>query len=414
MAVRRVLRVKTTSTTTGTGTLTLASAAANLRGPSEQYGSGPLKVAYCISGATYYEIGFGTFTSSGLTLTRDAVVESSNSDGLVNLPAGTHDLLFWDPGGPLHVAITGTASPVPDDFGARYDFTGSSAANINLPAVAGLPQGWAQGAVNNGTADLTIDPNAAELVNGASTLVLRPGDSATWWCAGSAWRAQVVRGQRDGESIAFLVGVPELRMRPRSITGADTLVAADRMKLLRVTAGTPLTFALLPAATAGNGFAVPIVNDHTDTVTVDPDSSETINGVATLALPPRTGALLVCDGSAWFAWPRPAYISTLQAITSGGALTLAHGLGCIPGLVMLEIECQTAEGGYSVGDVIVLGPGYDGGGGATFGASVRKDATNVVVRFTTAANVFATVQAGGGSGVALTNANWKLRLRAYP
>lgn len=193
MAVRRALRTKVTSSTTGTGTLTLAAPLANLRGPAEQFGAGPVKVAYCISGATYFEIGFGTFTSAGSSLTRDTVLESSNSDALVNLPAGTHDVLFWDPGGPLHIAATGTITLAADDFGGGVTFTGSSAASANLPALALLPAGWAARIANQGTADLTIDPNGAETINSAATLVLKPGEAADAWKADSGWFAVLDR-----------------------------------------------------------------------------------------------------------------------------------------------------------------------------------------------------------------------------
>lgn len=106
-----------------------------------------------------------------------------------------------------------------------------------------------------------------------------------------------------------------------------------------------------------------------------------------------------------------AYDSGLQTITSGGLLTLAHGLAAVPAFVTADLECQTIDAGYAVGEVLAIGPFYDSGGAA--GMSVRKDATNLLVRFTSTGTVFATVQAGGGTGTFLTNANWKLRVRAY-
>lgn len=49
---------------------------------------------------------------------------------------------------------------------------------LNLTAAATLGNDWFVMVRNNGSGDLTIDPNASEQINGATTLVLAPGDSA--------------------------------------------------------------------------------------------------------------------------------------------------------------------------------------------------------------------------------------------
>ncbi len=46
-----------------------------------------------------------------------------------------------------------------------------------MTAAPTLGNDWFVQVRNNGTGDLTIDPNSSELINGASTLVLSPGDS---------------------------------------------------------------------------------------------------------------------------------------------------------------------------------------------------------------------------------------------
>lgn len=224
MAIRRALRTKVTSSTTGTGTLTLAAAAANLRGPTEQFGAGPVKVGYCISGATYFEIGFGTFTSAGSSLTRDTVLESSNSDALVNLPAGTHDVLFWDPGGPLHIGATGTITLAADDFGGVVTFTGSSAATANLPALALLPAGWGARIANQGSADLTIDPNGAETINAAATLLLKPGEAADLWKTDSSWFALL---DRSVTLAAGLAAGAEVLVETQTLSGSASAFDFD-------------------------------------------------------------------------------------------------------------------------------------------------------------------------------------------
>ena len=79
-------RVKVTSTTTGTGTFTLGSASAGFQDFSV-IGNGN-QTYYTITDGTNWEVGIGTYTSSGTTLSRDVILESSNSGNAVNWGAG--------------------------------------------------------------------------------------------------------------------------------------------------------------------------------------------------------------------------------------------------------------------------------------------------------------------------------------
>lgn len=90
-------RVKETSTTTGTGTVTLAGASSGFQSFSA-IGNGN-STYYCIAAqsGTEWEVGIGTYTSSGTTLSRDTVLSSSNSGSLVNFSAGTKDVFVTYP-----------------------------------------------------------------------------------------------------------------------------------------------------------------------------------------------------------------------------------------------------------------------------------------------------------------------------
>ena len=85
-------RVKETTTTTGTGTVTLAGAATGYQSFSAIGNANT--TYYTIAGQTgsEWEVGIGTYTSSGTTLSRDTVLASSNSGSLVNFSAGTKDV----------------------------------------------------------------------------------------------------------------------------------------------------------------------------------------------------------------------------------------------------------------------------------------------------------------------------------
>jgi len=88
-------RVQETSTTTGTGTLTLAGAVAGFQSFSVIGNANT--TYYAIVMDSSFEIGIGTYTSSGTTLSRTTVLESSNAGSLVNFSAGTKSVFCTYP-----------------------------------------------------------------------------------------------------------------------------------------------------------------------------------------------------------------------------------------------------------------------------------------------------------------------------
>ena len=90
-------RVKETSTTTGTGTLTLGGAAAGFQSFSV-IGDGNTTYYAIVDSATGdWEVGLGTYTSSGTTLSRDIVLESTNSGSAVDFAANAKDVFVTYP-----------------------------------------------------------------------------------------------------------------------------------------------------------------------------------------------------------------------------------------------------------------------------------------------------------------------------
>jgi hypothetical protein len=99
MALVLADRVKETTTTTGTGTVTLLGAAAGFQSFAA-VGNGNTTY-YTIAGQTTseWEVGIGTYTSAGTTLSRTTVLASSNSGSLVTFSAGTKDVFVTYPAG---------------------------------------------------------------------------------------------------------------------------------------------------------------------------------------------------------------------------------------------------------------------------------------------------------------------------
>ena len=95
MALVLADRVKETTTTTGTGTYTLAGAVTGF----ESFGSigNGNTTYYCCTDDTDFEVGIGTYTSSGTTLARTTILQSSNSDNAVSWSSGTRTIFCTIP-----------------------------------------------------------------------------------------------------------------------------------------------------------------------------------------------------------------------------------------------------------------------------------------------------------------------------
>ena len=95
MALEIADRVKETTATTSTGTYALAGAVDGFQSFAA-VGNGNTTYYACTDG-TDYEVGIGSYTASGTTLTRVTILESSNSDAAVNWGAGTKEIFVTVP-----------------------------------------------------------------------------------------------------------------------------------------------------------------------------------------------------------------------------------------------------------------------------------------------------------------------------
>jgi hypothetical protein len=99
MALALYDRVRETSTIVGTGTATLLGAVPGYQAFSVVGNANT--TYYCIvnTGTTEWEVGIGTYTSSGTTLSRTTVLASSNAGSLTSFTAGTKDVFVTYPAG---------------------------------------------------------------------------------------------------------------------------------------------------------------------------------------------------------------------------------------------------------------------------------------------------------------------------
>ena len=193
-------RVKETSTTAGTGTLTLAGAVTGFQAFSV-VGNGNTTYYAIVDAATGdWEVGLGTYTSSGTTLSRDTVLSSSNGGSLVTFAGNPKDVFVTYPSeksvyedasnvvnATLFGAITATSAalttgtisttPVSNTDIVNKQYADAIASGIHfheaveLATTAALPANT----YNNGTsgvgATLTANANGALSVDSTLTVV---------------------------------------------------------------------------------------------------------------------------------------------------------------------------------------------------------------------------------------------------
>jgi hypothetical protein len=93
-------RVKETTTTTGTGAITLAGAEVNFVAFSSVLSDGDTTYYAIVDDSNQdFEVGLGTYATSGNTLTRTTVLASSNSGSAVDLSAGSKEVFINYPAG---------------------------------------------------------------------------------------------------------------------------------------------------------------------------------------------------------------------------------------------------------------------------------------------------------------------------
>lgn len=205
------------------------------------------------------------------------------------------------------------------------------------------------------------------------------GDGSTYanTAAGTSGQLLQSNGSSAPSWVTFAAGTNIVRS-PK--TANYTLVAGDKGNLVVATSGT-FTFSFTAAATLASGWCVYLQNAGTGDITLDPDASETIDGLTSYIMYPGEARLVVCDGTAFSSIIlEPGY----REYTSTGTFIVP------PGISGLIVDAFGGGGGGSSGSTGDARSGCGGGGGAhaQMALSLIAAGTSVTV----------TVGAGGSGG----------------
>lgn len=128
-------RVRETTATEGTGTVTLAGAVTGFNGFSTVGDGNTTYYAIAHRTQNEWEMGVGTYTLSGSTLSRDTIISSSNSDSIVSFSAGTKDVFVTVPAS--KVVFVDSAGVVVNEAPYIIDVTNAEALLVRKNADGG-------------------------------------------------------------------------------------------------------------------------------------------------------------------------------------------------------------------------------------------------------------------------------------
>jgi hypothetical protein len=239
----------------------------------------------------------GIYSSATAYAVNDVVGYSGKA--YINIQAGTNQqpdtaTAYWTlyidtPGIVDSHTVQGISSNYTAAIGDRGTMLRCTASlTLAMTAAATLTNGWyCYVKADGGT--VTIDPDSSETVDGATSLTLSNGSALILFCTGSGFIT--FRTSSGGGSLSTMT---------ENVQTADyTTLATDLGKRVLMNSASAHTITLLAAATAGAGFSFFVRNINTGLLTVDANSSETIDGDLTFVLDKDEEALLSCTGTGW-------------------------------------------------------------------------------------------------------------------
>jgi hypothetical protein len=179
----------------------------------------------------------------------------------------------------------------------------------------------------------------------------------------------------------------------RSARTSNTILGtADKGTFIDITSGT-FTQTFTAAATLADGWWCYIRNSGTGDITLDPDASEQIDGLATYVMYPGETRLVQCDGTSFFS---VVVASFYKEFTSSGTFVTPPGYRRIEGIIFGG--GGGGGGGFSGSNQNAGGGGGGGGGGQNRISASISSGTSITTTIGGGGTAGSAQNTGGGGG----------------
>jgi hypothetical protein len=364
-------RVNETSTTTGTGTFTLAGAVTGFQTFAAIGDGNTTYYTIVLQGGTEWEVGLGTYTSSGTTLSRDVVLSSSNSGSLVNFSAGTKNVFCDYPAGKSvnldssnNVSALGTVASGTwqgTTIGVAYGGTGRTVGNYSIYANEIHVGKDGNDTTGDGTLInpvLTITKALTLIGAGRNTVVVHPGsysESPTVSSANTTIETTELTGANTQISVTLTLSaaarISGLKITNLTITGSgNTYISNCTVDTQVIKSGTNYVEIINTELQCVSGVqitgagTVSIVGNKCWAVAVSNASANVlIKDCFQVLTPSVTAGTLQIDGSAIFA-ASPASNAVTSSV--GSFITLANSF--VLNSAGTNVERVSLAGSYSI------------------------------------------------------------------
>lgn len=434
MAIVVADRVKVRARTTGTGPFTIESTFPGFQG-FEAVGDGNETYYGIFDVAGNWEVGQGTYTASGQTLSRDVIIDSSNSGSVVDFPDGGKTLYVTVPS----TILTTLAGAIPNSF-LNIAVSGQTTITADSPTdILTVAAGTGIDITTDATTDtLTITSTATtsdsfkNIVvsgqstviadNSADTLTLVAGDNITITTdaasdtititgadAGDVLPSQTGNAGKylttDGSSLSW--GVVATEGGGGSGGGSfDFTVAADDSTMVVINAGETLKII------GGDGITTASNAEGAITVTASFSGSylDLLNkpsipvSLLDLGISDGTsGKVLTTNGSGTFSFQTPVTYSQSAVSTAGGANLRLAGSNAVNDDVKFASGTNVTVVQTDVNTITISSTDTN----TTYGISAETAGANTVLRLTgsDAGTDDVAIAAGTGVSVSRTDAN---------
>ena len=238
-------RVNETSITTGTGTFTLAGASTGFQAFSVIGDGNTTYYTIALQGGNEWEVGLGTYTSSGTTLSRDTVLSSSaGGTTKVNFSAGTKNVFVTYPAG-KSINLDGSGNATALGTPVSGTLTNATGLPLTTGVTGTLP-------VANGGTGVTASTGSVAVVLSTSPTLVTP-------VLGTPSSGNLNSCTADGTNPVGYRNIPNSGAK----TTAYTLVATDVGKFIELGTGGSV---VVPASIFAAGDVISIFNNTTGSI----------------------------------------------------------------------------------------------------------------------------------------------------